>query len=274
MEHLGNEKINLLVTVDDGFFKYLLVCLKSILDNTMHSVILYVTNRLSEKNLSYLKSINPRISLVILADAIIKKSNSVYKGTKRWSSTVCDRIFAPFYIDGIDRLLYLDVDTVVICDLAKLYHFDLKGKTIGASGFSYFNSGVILYNIKQLKEKYNYLNNETGFKLDSCDYPDQDYLNKIFKNDFCDIGFFYNYRAHNTFLWKNPKKHGGGVIHYLGKIKPDSYKWIEYKANKPFWKYAKNIYGRKYRFITAIKSVAWYPVAIYRRFRYHTGRDK
>lgn len=207
----ADKTIHILMTVDDGFYNYLLVCLNSILDNTSNTITLYFTNRLSVDKVNYLKTISPQLTVIILDDEIISKSNSVYKGNKRWSSTVCDRLFAPFYINNIDRLIYLDVDTVVICDIAALYNIDLKGKTIGASGYSYFNSGVIVYDMNKLRDKYSYINTPTNIQLDNCSYPDQDYLNEVFRNDFHDIGFYYNYRAHNTFLWKNPKKHGGGL---------------------------------------------------------------
>lgn len=71
------------------------------------------------------------------------------------------RIFADYY-DFPDKIIYLDVDTVINNDIAELYNQDIEDYEIGAVrdvfifGLklhkTYFNSGMLLMNMKKIKE--------------------------------------------------------------------------------------------------------------------------
>lgn len=120
----------------------------------------------------------------------------------------------------IDRCIYLDIDTLVLNDLAELYSCDLEGKSLGAciditmlkllqidsraidglseklkemyyylkkhyQDESYFNSGVMLLNVGAIRGKYSYEMMEQA--LDKIDgylpCADQDLYNAMFCND-------------------------------------------------------------------------------------------
>lgn len=61
-----------------------------------------------------------------------------------------------------DKVIYLDVDTVVCDDLSPLWEVDMEGKWWGAVkeaqtwykpfGKDYYNNGVSIYNLKQMRE--------------------------------------------------------------------------------------------------------------------------
>lgn len=265
--------VNLMMFFDDKYFNSALTCLSSILSNTESEIHLFFDGNLNENNYKKIVCFHDRLT-VSRINGVQQKSELLFK-TGSWlpSITLC-RLFGPYYIkEGIDRLIYLDSDIIVKSDLFLFQNLDLQGNIIGASGEKRFNAGVILYDmvllLSRVKEEtfINYLNSLERMPY----YADQDILNDVFKDSYFNIGNEYNYRAWNTFLWKNPLKHNAKIIHYLGRIKPDNYKWIEWKANKPFWEYAIKIYGWSYRIRIAIKSFFWYPVALYRRFRYKTG---
>jgi lipopolysaccharide biosynthesis glycosyltransferase len=73
-----------------------------------------------------------------------------------------------FFDDNVDRVLYLDVDIVVVGSIAPLWHTDLAGNVVGAVDIpgdeigiprlglpaedGYFNSGVLLINLKQWRK--------------------------------------------------------------------------------------------------------------------------
>ncbi|NRT17273.1 lipopolysaccharide biosynthesis glycosyltransferase [Hymenobacter sp. 9A] len=140
----------------------------------------------------------------------------------------------------MQRLLYIDVDTLVVGDLAGLATLDLGGKTVGAvtdrdmpvrsdigidSVEQYFNSGVLLIDIAKWKAQRI---SEKALKIISEEpdlikgYPDQDALNMALRNDWYRLEAKYNVmrlyvpnevpkRRFEEFL-KDQK-----IIHYNGK---------------------------------------------------------
>ena len=88
-----------------------------------------------------------------------------------------------------DKVLYIDVDTVVCEDLTPLWETDMTGKYWGAVresqewynpfGHSYYNNGVSLYNLKQMREDG--LVAKLVKELEEVKYrfPDQDVMNKF-----------------------------------------------------------------------------------------------
>lgn len=117
-------------------------------------------------------------------------------------------------VSGEDKMIYLDCDIVVNMDIADLWNipleeravaavrdvwsFDyLKGKPLpwrldkawrllGVKRGEYFNAGVLLLNLKKLREQYDFLNAVGSFyaKYRKCiTLADQDCLNHIFADD-------------------------------------------------------------------------------------------
>ena len=102
---------------------------------------------------------------------------------------------------NVERILYLDCDTVICDNLDDLWNEDLQGKTIGAvedvascvfweetgieKQFRYFCSGVILIDLKKWRESdaqnrlLNYLDSRNGVVR----HHDQTILNGVFWND-------------------------------------------------------------------------------------------
>ncbi|MDD6719485.1 MAG: glycosyltransferase family 8 protein [Lactobacillus porci] len=113
------------------------------------------------------------------------------------------RLFIPDLFPQYDKLVYIDADTVLNADIAGLYEQDLNGKLIGACrdgsiqyvkplqvyikdvlglpNDSYINSGMLVMDAKQLREKkfldkFFYLLGKYHFNSIA---PDQDYINEI-----------------------------------------------------------------------------------------------
>ncbi|AYB31323.1 glycosyltransferase family 8 protein [Chryseolinea soli] len=86
----------------------------------------------------------------------------------KWTPAVYYRLFFPFLVPpSLDRLLYLDVDTIVVNDLTDFYSLDLEGKPLAAvydnyvvtqpllginEPGNYFNSGVMLMDLNQWRQ--------------------------------------------------------------------------------------------------------------------------
>ena len=121
------------------------------------------------------------------------------------------RLFFPFLVSPeITRLLYIDVDTIVVGDLAGVDTINLQGRPVGAvtdtdmpirsdldilSTENYFNSGVLLIDIAAWKEQRI---SEHTLKIIQeqperiKQYPDQDALNMALKDNWYKLPVKYN----------------------------------------------------------------------------------
>lgn len=123
------------------------------------------------------------------------------------------RLFFPSIVpEGIERLLFIDVDAIVVNSLSELFTLDLKSYPLGAviepdgeirpelgvyEKYNYFNGGVLLFNIGAWKRQ-NILNKCIQFIRD---YPerirwvDQDVLNAVLVNNIYRLDHKYNHRS-------------------------------------------------------------------------------
>ncbi len=124
------------------------------------------------------------------------------------------RLFLPYFLDeDVERILYLDADTIVRGSVKPLYDLDLSGKTIAMIldslgraykrkqlGFSeekpYYNSGVILFDLKKWRREgwsekiiTHVTNNEWIYTS-----PDQDLLNVVCADAIMTVPAKFNYQ--------------------------------------------------------------------------------
>lgn len=146
----------------------------------------------------------------------IKKSENPFQTYyfSRWSPVIFYRLFAHKIFPKVDKLLYLDSDTMILGDLANLYNTDVTQYASGAvidmapvmdakntngqyaRNFSenylkngpYFNSGVLLINTKNMAKNDILLKN-IKVKLK---YPDQDILNAALVGKIRPLELKYN----------------------------------------------------------------------------------
>ena len=151
----------------------------------------------------------------------VEKNNMLNKyNIKRVNSiptTACWKFFLGEIFPGMDKILYIDGDTLVLKDLYELYATDLSDKYAGvvkdfkvcnkyATRFfkelvkkngGYFNSGMMLLNLKKMREE------EIGdtmvqYRLNGINYfADQDALNVCFKGNVKYMDPKFNYMASN-----------------------------------------------------------------------------
>lgn len=110
------------------------------------------------------------------------------------------RILLPELLPGVARVLYLDVDVVVLGDVAPLWEIDLTGRSLAAvtnvllpehrhrprelgikTQNSYFNSGVLLLNLEQMRSdgSASAMRDLAIGEADRLAWPDQDTLNLV-----------------------------------------------------------------------------------------------
>ncbi len=164
------------------------------------------------------------------------------------------RLMIPEMFPQYDKVLYMDCDTVLLEDVAKLYNIDIGDNYIGAVADQavaavpqfveytkkalgieegkYFNSGVIVMNLKQLRtidfyEKFNAVLRSYNFTI----APDQDVLNLICK----DKVYFYD-GGWNKMPIAGEDDEKPKLIHYNLTMKPWHYDGVLYAEY--FWDFA------------------------------------
>ena len=128
------------------------------------------------------------------------------------------------------KLLYLDLDLLLLEDLFSLYEIDLQGHALGAhaeesvqtgseEAESSFNSGIMLIDVKQWI--INEVPKATVQIIKEKKIPlvwwDNDILNSIFSNNWLDIGKKWNLMP-SSFTFKTTQN--PGIIHFAGSAKP------------------------------------------------------
>lgn len=126
------------------------------------------------------------------------------------------KMFIPQFLDeNIDRLLYIDSDTIVEKSIKEFYEMDMQGKPI-AMGLDllggkhklyiglkedddYYNAGIILYDMEQWRKQQctekivHHVKNVRAHYMS----PDQDLLNVVLKNNICRFDLRHNLQPHH-----------------------------------------------------------------------------
>ncbi len=248
--------MNILVTVNNQYIKQLNILLYSIQkSNKNEKFDVYVLNRnLLKKEI---KEINKGLDSENFCVHDVKineeKISDLPVHEARYPLEIYFRIFAVKYLpDNLDRILYLDADTLVINSLNELYNMDFeKNYFIGTTHVRkilhkfneirlgidkdepYINTGVLLMNLKELRkikieEKIKDFLKKNEKKLI---LPDQDIISTIYGNKIKivdDLKYNLGDRNLNYYNLNNPKSKIGikwirkntVIIHYFSRNKP------------------------------------------------------
>lgn len=259
-----NKEIPIFFTIDNSYAPFLAVALNSAIKNADKSrkyraVVLH--EDLSKANAEKLKSLetdNFKIELTpmkanfeALDDRMSNRLRCDY-----FTLTIYFRLFIPAMFPQYDKGIYIDSDVVLTDDIAKLYDTDIGDNLIGACNdlsiadipplvaytenavgvkkTEYINSGVLLMNLKKLREndfEGHFLRLLNEYHFDSV-APDQDYINAI-----CNGRIYYLNERWDAMPNDNkPPLKSTSLIHYNLFSKPWCYDDIMY--GDIFWKYA------------------------------------
>lgn len=170
-------------------------------------------------------------------------SNDPNSGVRTWSGIVFARLWIPFYVKGIDKCIYLDSDTLVRKSLSELWHFDLKGKTLGmamGSVFEYgFNSGVMLMDLSKMNNDSNWKKLHRFMSKNAIKFmlPDQTVINRYYKGQIVELPKKFNYGP-NTDRCLTEECMNATIWHfYNGGTKPTVFNeadWCKVEWNRCF----------------------------------------
>ena len=167
------ETINVLYASDDNFSAVLGTALYSLFEHNKNSEIqtYVISQQIEEENKERLKQVGIEFGRAVTIieqpdlEAIVGKSIDI----QRYSLSMFSRLIADSLLpDEVERVLYLDCDTIIQGDILPLWNFDLHGNTVGAvddmrtfrycrnlgmkKTSHYINSGMLLMDMKKYRE--------------------------------------------------------------------------------------------------------------------------
>ncbi len=169
----------------------------------------------------------------------------------------------------LDRVLYLDSDIIILGDIASLWEVDLGNAVIGAApdindatemkqklalsaATTYFNSGVMLIDLKRWREA------EVGSKTlaycrdheETLTYWDQCALNVVLAGRVCVLDWSWNFQtAHLSLIDESRRSETlakAKIVHFTTRFKPWMYCCIHPFAHR-YWKILAQTPWRGYR---------------------------
>ncbi len=256
--------IPIFFTIDDDYAPYLSVAIASLVENASQDYnynLHVIYESITEDTIKKLKTLE-RENIHIIFTAMEKSLENITNRKENllradfFTLTIFYRLFIPFMFPQYDKAIYLDSDTCILGDISELYNYDLKDNLYGGcndiscqdneilceyfkenAGVSikeYINSGVLLMNMKKLREtnfERHFLYLLDKYHFDSV-CPDQDYINAMAYGKILLLPNEWDAMPTNgSLVFDNPK-----IVHYNLFSKPWHYDNVDYE--KYFWHYA------------------------------------
>ena len=268
-------KINLVFVTDKAYFKYMLVALLSLIQNTKRNIA--VTIFLSYKeNPIILNEVKDKFSdfsnLEICFKYFDKKDIEHIKVKKHVSTSAYIKVYLPKLLVDLDKVIYLDSDLIVLNDIGELWdsfsnerplyaawnpRYTYDNKVIGLKeNEKTFNSGVMLLNLKKMREmkSTSLLLNFIKDKNELTRLNDQAAFNSVFAHNWGDIPLtwnvtyqFYLRSANYLGITKQDKKqilNDAKIIHFTTGSKPWKYRSC-HPYKKLYQKFLKELFDEE-----------------------------
>lgn len=164
-------------------------------------------------------------------------------------------LFGELLPETVTRLIYMDADIICKGDILPLWQLDLQGKVLGAvrdygedrscdriglTSGRYFNSGVLLLDLKKWRQQkvtpklFKWLEEVGTTKIL---WGDQDALNGVIDGAFTELPTQYNgIVINNTTL---NEELDVVIVHYIDYVKPWHIYYIDSDAKTLYWEYVK-----------------------------------
>ncbi|MDF7637893.1 glycosyltransferase family 8 protein [Lactobacillus sp. ESL0791] len=253
-------------SISDDFTKYAAVSLNSLVKNTSPSndyTVYFLNQGISDEHQQALKALgsdNVHVKFFYVDDKLVKpieNRQENYLKADFFTMSIFYRLFIPDLFPEYDKAIYIDSDTIINDDIAKLYDTGLGNNLFAASMDTsiqyvekmqlyiknvlaldpkkYINSGVLVLNCLAFRNEHfvdHFFDLLEKYHFD-CIATDQDYLNEIAEGRI----FYLNPKwdampNENTEPLAKPS-----LIHYNLFFKPWHFKNIQYEEY--FWDNAK-----------------------------------
>ncbi|KAB5261816.1 glycosyltransferase family 8 protein [Bacteroides stercoris] len=209
----------------------------------------FIYSNLSLKNQKELTNYTKKLGHLISFHKFNVKIDSLPVNGINWSIEIYFRLFACYILKDVEKILYLDGDIICTGNLSELYKYPCiiaavendnqdACKRLSTEGITtYFNSGVFLLNLKQLREMddENSLLNEIFSLKEKLIFPDQDFLNIKYKKVISPIPKIYNYIISVAEINPNYMREEKPILVHYVMEKPWSIKF-PYKTDNLYFK--------------------------------------
>lgn len=261
------DSINLVLASDNNYAQHVAVVVASILCNTKEKVNVHLlSDGISKERLDLIRD-------------TVKELGSTLSVYDMASNDCFDNLFTSGHIskatyfrldianilpNNVKKIIYMDVDLLVLQDIVKLWKVDMQGKPLAAvpdygimaskrlmkqknevislpTGSLYFNAGVVIMDLEQWRA-YDYAKQVIELAAaGNLPHHDQDALNKVFMGNWQALPLKWNVipPVFNLFtkvlingnLRKNAiaARKDKAILHYAGRYKP----W-EFELHKGF----------------------------------------
>lgn len=261
-------KLTIAYAPDDGYMNMTIVSMFSALQNNIDSevefIILY--SKLSDTSMEKLKTFESKFKCSIRY-VQMDESEFLDLPMSKWVTVQAwFRIKIPDLCPDLERVLYLDCDTMVNGDIKELFTMELGDNYVAAvkdvwdvkkhlkrldmKSDSYFNSGVLLMNCNQFRQDnvFEKIKEYSIANKKIIKFCDQDTLNKVIdykksnlpqKYNFMDTWWRNDYNEYEGLDLKNYEdaKENPVIVHLTGP-KPDM-KGCKNSMSEKWWYYAR-----------------------------------
>lgn len=242
------------------------ICIYSLLVNakkdTFYDIyILFLEERLSQENIEIIEKMKEIFNNVDFHFISVENKFQNFRTVRYITIDAYVKFLIPELLKDLEKVIYVDVDTIFDADISELANLNFREsiaaikipvgnisekylKKIGLNPNKYFNSGVIVMNLKKIREEE--IVNRSIFPLigTKFDHVDQDIFNKVFQEDTFYISSIYNYSSDRIFndVETHLPTDKIAIYHYTGQ-KP----WREIVPFGDIWwgYYRKSIYFDK-----------------------------
>ena len=272
-------------SLNNDYVKFFAVALSSLVNNltpeekydivVLHNGI----NGINKKTLEGLINNNLRLKFFSVSDYLSSFSDFDLSVKDYWDISTYFRVFIPIIFKNYEKVLYCDSDIIFNSSLKELFAIkdenaeilavrdsiiylieherfkervtEVKNELGLKNPYDYFNAGVVMFNLNNLKDSKNYIERLKKAFSKPLKWQDQDVLNIVFEGRVKFISWIWNMQYHllfsnrecigiedNNFMQdflnasKNPN-----IIHYTSPVKPWNNPEVPYAPE--FWQNAR-----------------------------------
>lgn len=255
-------KISIAYAPDDNYVNQTVVSMKSALEHNEQVEFIIMYSKLSAESMQKLGAVGGSLRLIKMDESQFSDLTlSKWVTVQAWF-----RIKLPDLCKDLDKILYLDCDTLVRGNLAELFSMDLTGKylagvkdvwgvskyvkRLGMKSGVYVNSGMLLFNCDYCRKEH-FFDKVVDFAKNNTkiiEFCDQDSINKVVdehklvispKYNLMDTwwrGGYYEFEGEEETEYLQAKENP--VIAHLTGLKP-AFKGCGNKFKDEWWEVAK-----------------------------------
>lgn len=269
------KKYDVLYTADSLFFSHMITSIYSLLLNNqdVYLTVHVIESKFSESQKRLLQEIISCYNADVKLYSIESYPNIIQKyNIPKWRDTdiANARLFAHEIIKDVEKILYIDSDTIIVDSLDSLFQKELSNPVGAVKEFflpyhmkdiilDYYNSGVILfdYSIWEDENCIDLIRQCLKLNREILYYPDQDLLNMALQNKIDTLNVSYNINpamveiSKYPYLAKHYFEHENNVYSFSeiseGLKNPHIYHMLEYFYIKPWEKNRVHPFNQLYK---------------------------